>query len=78
MDRGSSTESHIASIMNGGYRVRHYSRGIRLEIQRQQRAKAIQDLGVIILDALQQSPPHDYEVILTAVVDCLSPRQPDF
>lgn len=73
---GASTERHIAAIMNAAWMVRHHSRGIRLESQAGKRAAAIRELGVVVRDAFQQSD--DFEALLTAVVDGLSPRPPDF
>ena len=76
METGPSTELHVAAILNAAWRVRHYSRGARLEIQRKSRAEAIQLLGAAVRDAFQHS--EDFETLLTAVVDGLSPRPPDF
>lgn len=76
MGRSQTTQDHVARIMNAAYMVRYRNRGIRLESQAAKRAEAIQHMGVVVRDAFQQSD--DFETLLTAVVDGLSPRPPDF
>lgn len=62
----------VATILNAGYMVRHYARGGRSQIQRQQRTQAIADMGVVVRDAFNSS--EDFEALLAAVVDALRPR----
>lgn len=67
----------IAAILNAGYMVRHYARGGRTRLHRTQRAQAIQQLGLIVREAFNQS--EDFEALLAAVVDALRPRdEPPF
>jgi hypothetical protein len=63
----------VASILNCGYMVRHYARGGRSLIQRQERTRAIRELGVAVRDAFNSSD--DYEALLAAVADALRPRE---
>lgn len=76
MGVGPSTESHVAAIYNRCWLVRHRNRGIRLESHAQAREDAIRELGLVVRQAFQES--EDFEALLTAVVDGLSPRPPDF
>lgn len=76
METGGSTERFVAAIYNKGWMVRYRNRGIRLESHREARADAIRELGLVVREAFQQCD--DFETMLTAIVDCLSPRPPDF
>lgn len=62
----------IAAILNAGWMVRHYQRGGRLNIQKVERAQAIQLLGLTVREAFASSD--DFEPLLVAVVDALRPR----
>lgn len=66
------TEVHIAAILNAAWLVRHYSRGSRLKIQRKQRKKAIQQLGLTVREAFNAS--ETFEPLLAAIVEGLRPR----
>ena len=65
-----TTTHHVSSIYNAAWFVRHYVRGGRMAIQRQQRQQAIQDMGLVVRKAFNASD--DFEPLLTAVVDGLS------
>jgi hypothetical protein len=66
---------HAAAILNAAWLVRHYVRGGRSSIQRQQRREAIGALGAAVRDALATCySAEDYEAILAAVVDGLRPN----
>lgn len=62
----------VSAILNDAWMVRHYARGGRIAIQREQRSNAIHHLGVTVRDAFNQSD--DFEALLAAVVDGLRPR----
>lgn len=67
----------VSQILNAAWLVRHYRRGARSSIYRQERQRAIDALGVIVRDAFNMSS--DYEALLAAVVDGLRPRdEPPF
>ena len=66
------TEEHISQILNAAWMVRHYQRGGRSTIQRAERSQAIQQLGIVIRAAFNQS--EDFEALLGAVVDGLRPN----
>lgn len=76
METGSSTEDFAAAIYNAAWKVRYRNRGIRLESHRQARAEAIRQMGLVVREAFRKS--EDFEALLTAVVDSLSPRPPEF
>jgi hypothetical protein len=65
------TGALIASIMNPAYMVRHYKLQ-RTPTMRKQRAAAIRALGLAVRLAFNSS--EDFEPLLLAVVDGLSPR----
>lgn len=73
LDAG-STEQLVASILNAAWMVRHYARGGRLTIQREERAEAIRDLGLIVRKAFIAANSSDFEPLLAAVVDGLRPK----
>jgi hypothetical protein len=60
-----------ASIRNAAWQVRHYA-DQRTESRRLRRAQAILQLGMIVRHAFAVSD--DFESLLVAVVDGLSPR----
>lgn len=62
----------VAAILNDAWMVRHYVRGGRVSIQRDQRDEAIRRLGLTVRDAFNSS--EDFETLLAAVVDGLRPR----
>jgi hypothetical protein len=62
----------VSAILNDAWMVRHYVRGGRTSMGRAQRAQAVQKLGLTVRDAFNRS--HDFEALLTAVVDGLRPR----
>lgn len=67
----------VASILNAAWMVRHYARGGRLTIQREQRAEAIKVMGLLVREAFNTS--QDFEPLLGAIVDGLRPRnEPPF
>lgn len=61
---------HIACIYNAAYRVRLFARGGRVATQREERSKAIREMGFIVRKALVETD--SFEPILTAVVVGLS------
>lgn len=61
----------VASILNAAWMVRHYQRGGRVAIQREQRQLAIRHLGSVVRQSFAQS--EDFEPLLAAVVDGLRP-----
>lgn len=72
---GTSTEHHIAAILNAAWMVRHYARGARVSQaspMRAQRARAIHELGLVVRRAFAGSD--DFEPLLGAVVDGLRPQ----
>lgn len=66
------TATDVAAILNAAWLVRHYVRGGRTAIQRQQRQEAIRNLGLTVKDAFNHS--EDFEPLLVAVVDGLRPK----
>ena len=72
MDAQPQTARLVASILNAAWMVRHYQRGGRLTIQREQRDLAIRHLGQIVRDAFTES--EEYEPLLAAVLDGLRPN----
>lgn len=74
MDAARDLLARLDAIRHATYMVRHYERGARSSIQRLQREQAIQQLALILLAALQNAGPGEYEPILTTVVDGLCPR----
>lgn len=71
------TGHHVTAIYNACYLVRHYARGGRSTLQREQRTEAIRRLALALREALEKS--NDPEPILAAVVDGLRPRnEPPF
>ena len=66
------TTGYVAAILNAGYMVRHNVRGARLSISRQERSRAILEMGLVVRDAFNRSD--DFEALLAAVVDGLRPR----
>lgn len=74
------TAASVAAILNAAWMVRHYQRGGRLTHSPLaiRRAQAIQQLGLIVREALNRSD--DFEPLLAALVDGLRPRddQPAF
>ena len=67
----------VAAILNAAWMVRHYARGGRVNIQREQRNAAIRNLGLVVRQAFDAS--EDFETLLAAVVDGLRPRnEPPF
>lgn len=74
---GPDSPQLVAAILNAAWMVRHYARGGRSSIQRNERIKAIQHLGLVVRDAFSKSD--DFEALLAAVVDGLRPRdEPPF
>lgn len=63
----------VAAILNSAWMVRHYQRGARTSIQRTERQRAIRQMGLIVRDAFSRS--EDFEPLLSAVLDGLSPRE---
>lgn len=63
------TPELVAQILNSAWLVRHYARGTRTSLVRQQ---AIQRLGMTVQYAFSIS--QDYETLLAAVVDGLRPE----
>ena len=61
----------VARILNSAWMVRHYARGARLRSLAPQRDKAIRALGLTVRDCFNASD--DFETLLTAVVDGLTP-----
>ncbi len=73
------TERHVAAIMNAAWMVRHHARGIAFSPTSRQaalRAEAIQALGLVCRVAFAEC--EDFEPLLTAIIDALSPRPPEF
>lgn len=70
----SATQRHCAQLYNAGFQVRHYARGARLPSlgYAEKRRAAIRELGLIVRRVFAESD--DFEPLLTALVDCLSPR----
>jgi len=66
------TAQYVAAILNASWMVRHYARGGRNGIQKQERSQAIQILGLEVRRAFDSS--EDFEALLTAVVDGLRPK----
>jgi len=64
--------AHVAAILNAAYMVRHYARGARSQLQRAERAQAVQLMGLAVRAAFNAS--EDFETLLAAVVDGLRPR----
>lgn len=62
----------VARIYNAAWMVRHYARGGHSSIQAAQRAEAIRSLGLVIRAAFNET--ENFEPLLTAVFDGLSPR----
>lgn len=64
----------VAAILNAAWLVRHYSRGAvqRNSPYAQKRAEAINKMGLAVREAFNVSD--DFEVLLLAVLDGLSPR----
>jgi len=69
---GPNRQEQVMAILNAAWLVRHYVRGGRLEIQREQRDQAIRNLGLIVRDAFNTS--EEFESLLAAIVDGLRPR----
>ena len=69
---GPDSAGLAASILNAAWMVRHYARGGRSSIQREQRDLAIQQLGIAVRDAFAKSD--DFETLLAAVCDGLRPK----
>ena len=63
---------HVAAILNAAWMVRHYARGRRSGLHREQRAEAIRVLGLICRKAFNECP--DFEAVLAAIVEGLVPR----
>lgn len=77
MDRLREVEALRAAIYNGGYMVRHYARGGRVSQASpiaEKRRDAISALGRIVRDAFVAARDEDFEILLTALVDCLASR----
>ena len=69
----------VAILLNCAWLVRHYVRGARSTIGREQRQQAILDMGLAVRDAFNSSDPAQYESLLAAIVDGLRPRdEPPF
>ena len=66
------TGALVASILNPAYMVRHYQLQ-RTPTMRKQRAAAIHALGLAVRLAFNRS--EDFEPLLLAVLDGLSPRE---
>lgn len=64
------------AIYRAGWRVRHYVRGARTGIQRAERAAALRELGLACRAALNATD--DFEPVLRAIVDALTPQEPRF
>lgn len=63
----------VAAILNACWLVRHYRRGGRTLIQREERQEAIHKLGLLIRDAFNSS--EDFEPLLVALHDGLNPEE---
>lgn len=74
MENPRGAARHVPVILNAAYMVRHYWRGGRTSIGREQRARAVVQLGHAVRDALAECADDDIEPILSAVVDGLRPR----
>ena len=66
------TAELVASIYNAAWLLRHYWRGSRGAIQRLERAKAIQALGLAVRRAFNATD--DFEPLLIAFFDGLSQK----
>ncbi len=67
------TAQLVGAILNAAWWVRHYGRGARIGGRpREQRAQAIQALGLVCRQALTVSD--DFEPLLKAIVDGLVPH----
>lgn len=66
------SERNVSAILNAAWLVRHYARGGRTTIQRNERAQAIRKLGVTVREAFNGS--EDFEPMLAAVVEGLRPK----
>ena len=70
--RALDTDEHLAAaIRNAAWMVRHYRRGARTRMQREERAQAIHELGLRVREAFNQS--NHFELLLVAIVDGLRP-----
>lgn len=69
--RRTSTEAHVAAILNAAWMVRHYALQ-RTETMRQQRARAVREMGLLVREAFNNSD--DFEALLAAIVNGLSPK----
>lgn len=77
MDRLRDVEAHRSAIYNSAYMVRHYARGGRMSQASpvaEKRREAIAALGRTVRDAFNAAGDEDYEILLTALVDCLATR----
>lgn len=63
----------VAAILNAAWMVRNYERGTRTSILQKQRQRAIREMGLTVRDSFNRS--EDFEPLLTAVLDGLSPRE---
>ncbi len=73
MERATDVEQLAAEIRNAAWWVRHYRRGRRgTGAMRLQRQQAIQKLGLTVRRAFSASD--DFEVLLIALVEALTPR----
>lgn len=73
---GQDQAALVAEILNACYLVRHYARGGQSTIQRSKREEAIAQLGLACRKAFATT--NDFEPILTAIVDGLTPEKPRF
>lgn len=69
MDALSEAQRLAADIRNAAYMVRHYGRAV----QRAQRNAAIVFMGHRVRDAFANAQDTEYETLLAAIVDGLSP-----
>lgn len=66
----------VSEILNACWMVRHYARGGQSSIQRDKRQQAVEQLGLVCRKAFAVT--NDFEPILTAIVDGLTPEKPKF
>lgn len=64
----------VALLLNASYMVRMLAR----PAQREQRERALRDMGRLLRSLLNSTPENNYPELLRAAVDGLSPRERDF
>lgn len=64
----------VSALYNCCWWVRHFERGNRLESVAIRRKQAIQKLGLTCREIFKHTDDHDFEPVLTALVDGLRPR----